>query len=79
MAVQKVTAVKASWAQTINGVAFAKDQTLTGAQVRAIAHLDAYLSSGALYTVPDRYARRAGGSGRPYKVTSLNPQQVREL
>ena len=77
MAVKAVTAVKASYAVTIRGVAYAKDQTLTGAQVRSIPHLDAYLSKGVLYTTPDRYARRPGS--RQPRPTALDPTNVRAL
>jgi hypothetical protein len=52
------TAVRAAFATTINGVAYTKDQTLTYAQLSAIKHVDALLSKGVLYLVPDQHNRK---------------------
>ena len=50
--------VKSARAQTINKVTYTANQVLTAAQLKAIPHLSAMLSSGRLIAVPDVHSRR---------------------
>ena len=56
--------IKASKAVTIRGVAYTKDQTLTGVQIAAIPDLEALIAKNVLYTTPDMYGRNPKGRGK---------------
>jgi hypothetical protein len=60
---------------TWRGVAYAKNQVLTGPQIAALPRLSALLSKGLLETVPDVYGRR---SKRP-RPTHLGPVTLDKL
>jgi len=58
MATKKPTDIYSAYAQSIAGVTYTKDQRLTAANLATIDHLDALLSKGKLYLVPDRHGRK---------------------
>lgn len=64
-------AVKASRNITIRGVAYTKDQVIPAADLLAIPHLSALLSSGRLYADPDVHGRKAVKGG--HTPTNLPP------
>lgn len=57
--------VRSTRAQTLNGVTYSANQVLTSAQVLALPHLAALLSSGRLETVPDMHDRRSSHQHKP--------------
>jgi len=75
------TDVKASWAQTINGVSYAADARLEYADIEFLARtnaLSAYLSNGALYLSPTPNGQPTHKAGRSTPV-GLNVKVLNAL
>ena len=75
------TDVKASWAQTINGVSYAADARIEYADVEFLARtnaLSAYLSNGSLYLSPTPNGQDAHKAGRTVPV-GLNVKVLNAL
>jgi hypothetical protein len=68
--------VKATRAVTINKVAYAKDEVLSAAQVKAIPNLGALLSKGVLKPNIDPHARKQTKRPTP---TNIGPQALKKL
>jgi hypothetical protein len=81
MTVTVPTDVKASWAQTINGVSYAADARLEYADIEFLARtnsLSAYLSNGSLYLSPTPNGQDPHRAGRSVPV-GLNVKVLNAL